>query len=183
MLVGGQRPRLRDLQVVASRSKQLKDIIAELAVVIRGYEEIAAANVVNSRPGQQFTLAAIAPEATGHLRGKTHVPVLTAAVAVQPDGRYDDVPYVAKVQPGVRLVGGINKPRQIIVEDNFHKVRSLLAKASYHCSIAKPLTASRLIRAAVALDKVVSPHVRRTPSSAERHIFCGLLHSSYIVVT
>lgn len=112
------------VQNVARASKELKTTVSELKDVVRGYKELAAAKVPQDKINNRDTvsIASVALHASGLIRGRSTVPVLSVAVQVQRDRDYADLPYVAKVHPMIKFVGGINAPKKVVVEDSKGKV-------------------------------------------------------------
>lgn len=109
------------MQTIAKGSGELKKTIAELGHVIDGYAAIATASLGRQPPAQP-TLQQVAPKAVPQLVGKARVPVLSVQLDVRPDRDYGELPHVAKVQPQIGLVGGVNVPKKIVVEDSFGQV-------------------------------------------------------------
>ena len=109
------------LQAVASHDVSLKAIVTELESVVDAYTTIATKKL---KPVEfaSATIATIAPQAMRMIAGKRHVPVLSVSVPKRPDCDYQGLPYVARLQPAVCFVGGINAPKQITVTDNYGKV-------------------------------------------------------------
>lgn len=111
------------MQEVAGRSPGLKKAAAELRVVADGYMTIARkVPTQEHRKGASFTQMGLS-RAADAVAGKAAVPLLSLPVAPRPDGVYEGLPYVVKVLPSIRFVGGLHAPKCIDVVDSHGQVR------------------------------------------------------------
>ena len=116
--------RYAGMQAVEASSGTLRAIVRELQEVVAAYTELALVEVPKQEQASA-TIPKCAPTFARRVEGRRHVPVLSAPVAAQADGGYEELPYVAKVLPGIRYLGGQSAPKLIGVQDNFAKVRVL----------------------------------------------------------
>ena len=110
------------MQMVSEQGGRHRAQVAELQDAIAAYTELALASIPPTKRASA-TVAQVAPRMQRGVAGKQHCPVLSLPVEVRPDGKYEGLPYVKRVLPGIRFVGGINVPKLIEVEDNFGQVR------------------------------------------------------------
>jgi hypothetical protein len=144
------------VQAVAAVSTELAATVRELEDIVGTYTPLAIAEVAPARQAHS-TVNDVVPGAARKLQGKTRVPVLSLPLPKQPDGKYDDLPYVAKVHAKIRFVGGVNAPKLLYVEDNFGKVCTIIgactiiwASTTIGVCNAPPLATSGLAISAVS---------------------------------
>eukprot|EP00892_Ulva_mutabilis_P002510 jgi/Ulvmu1/1225/UM109_0023.1 len=118
------------LQDVAGRSPALREAVAQLRVVAQGYVAIAQkVPTQEHRKGATFAQMGLG-RAADAVTGKAAVPVLSLPVAPRADGVYEGLPYVAKVLPHIRFVGGVHAPKCIDVVDSHGQKHKQLVKSN-----------------------------------------------------
>lgn len=122
-------------QEAKGRSADLPRLLSELRTVVGGYVAIATkVPTQEHRKGATFAQMGLA-RSVDAVTGKTSVPVLSLPVAPRPDAVYEGLPYVAKVLPNIKFVGGVHAPKCIDVVDSHGQV------GAYHvCSRAFKFT-------------------------------------------
>ena len=102
------------LDIIRRRGHKLKLIVSELENLVEGYIELAAIPHAKSDPSKVPFPAALR-RSRHHC---THVPVLSATIAVDPTCRYEDIPTFVQFGENIKYVGGINAPKLISAVDS-----------------------------------------------------------------
>lgn len=125
------------MQDAKGRSADLPRLLSELRTVVAGYVAIATkVPTQEHRKGATFAQMGLARPVDA-ITGKTAVPVLSLPVAPRPDAVYEGLPYVAKVLPNIKFVGGVHAPKCIDVVDSHGQVCAFHVYEKYskaHCA-------------------------------------------------